>query len=256
MLVEAMKHIEEMKRPETITDGTGREYMLRGSEYVPVTIPTPETLNVETLTAIKDYLRDIRDPKPEGLFLHIVDYRTVRLYGPYLDKSFCERPCLLEAHTPDLAKDKGIFSAALDQASFIISTFTLFDQTDDVFNAPPDEMPDLEYLRHMASHITSKSSADLKDNGMTQSVTVRKGLSGNVPESVKIRPIVVLRPYRSFREVSPVKGLFNFRMQERPDEPPTLRLIEADGGAWRLETIKAIKDYLTTNLEIDVPIIA
>lgn len=57
------------------------------------------------------------------------------------------------------------------------------------------------------------------------------------------RPIINLRPYRTFQELEQPASDFLIRLDER-----YIRFIEADGGMWKLEARKAIKEYLEKEL--------
>ena len=63
----------------------------------------------------------------------------------------------------------------------------------------------------------------------------------------------VLKPYRTFVEVEQPESKFVFRMQTGPE----MALFEADGGAWRIQAMKNIKEYLEKELKaFEISIIA
>jgi len=252
-LTRFVDHLIDMKKAPFVEDGSGREYRL--AEYDPIRDPAPASLKVETLSAIKAYIEEIPDPNDKGeLFLHIEDYQTVSLKTTFNGDNFCERRTLLVASTPDLAGENGIFRHGMGQSEFIIALNTLFADSTTSFTGADED--DRTYLLRVASRITAQASAELVDNGMAQDTTLKKQTRGNMSQDETIRPIVALRPYRSFREVSPVEGLFNFRLVPQEEKPPGLKLVCADGDAWKLETIHAIKEHLTATLAITIPIIA
>lgn len=72
------------------------------------------------------------------------------------------------------------------------------------------------------------SGATSEDNGVTQSVTVRQGIA--LKDSTVIKPIVKLRPYRSFAETEQVESEYLLRV----DPNGKIGLFEADGGMWQL----------------------
>ncbi|PFR65873.1 hypothetical protein COK29_26730, partial [Bacillus cereus] len=59
---------------------------------------------------------------------------------------------------------------------------------------------------------------------------------------------VSLQPYRTFVEVEQPKSNFIFRMKDGP----RCSIHEADGGAWKLQAMNNIEDYLTTALADEV----
>ena len=53
---------------------------------------------------------------------------------------------------------------------------------------------------------------------------------------------VQLRPYRTFQEVEQPVSQFVFRIGDRGT--PEFKLVEAEGGIWKTEAVRKIKDYL------------
>lgn len=252
-LVNFSKHLQGLARDPFVTDARDRQYRLEG--YTPIEDPAPKPLRVETLSAIKAYLEQVPDPNDaDTLFLQIEDYRTVSLKTTFNGANFCERRTLLIAQTPDLAEDNGVFERGMEQSQFIIALHTLFAESHTPFCGKGDD--DRSYLLRVASRITAQTSAELADNGLSQDTTLKAQTRGNLSQDETIRPIVALKPYRSFREMPPVEGLFNFRLESKKESLPGLKLICADGGAWKLDTINAIKGHLTDTLGITIPILA
>lgn len=67
-------------------------------------------------------------------------------------------------------------------------------------------------------------------------------------ENVVIPPRVKLAPYRTFIEIEQPESEFVFRAR-KADDLPHFALFEADGGAWRIESMKRIKAYLENKLK-------
>jgi hypothetical protein len=57
-----------------------------------------------------------------------------------------------------------------------------------------------------------------------------------------------LKPFRTFREVDQPESPFIFRVHQQAEEMPKCALYEADGGAWKLQAMKNIGDYLKEKL--------
>lgn len=73
----------------------------------------------------------------------------------------------------------------------------------------------------------------------------QRGVS--LQQNATIRPIVRLRPYRTFQEIEQPVGLFLIRIDERG-----ITFTEADGGMWKLEARKTIKAYLENVLAAEI----
>ena len=58
---------------------------------------------------------------------------------------------------------------------------------------------------------------------------------------------MVLKPFRTFAEAEQPESKFIFRMR-KDEDGVTAALIEADGGAWKVQAIKNIANYLEDKL--------
>lgn len=134
------------------------------------------------------------------------------------------------------AKDVPGWSAAdvLPFEEALIAIRTRFQQT-----------PDTEYLLKLLSEITNKAKVTYADNGIATSVVTQSGVA--LQQSVPIKPIVSLRPYRTFQEIEQPASEFHIRISERG-----IRFIEADGGMWKLAARKSIVEYLGENLSNEI----
>lgn len=101
-----------------------------------------------------------------------------------------------------------------------------------------------EYLLSLLSNISDDNSVKSEDNGMTQTVTSRAGVA--LAAKVAVKPIVALRPYRTFLEVEQPESDFLVRMKPGDKEKgiqAIIGIIEADGGAWKIKARAAIAEY-------------
>ncbi len=101
---------------------------------------------------------------------------------------------------------------------------------------------DSAYLISLLSKIKNGKDLEVKDNGVSQSVTVQQGISLVGEEQIK--PRVKLCPFRTFREVAQPESEFIFRV----DDNGHIGLFEADGGVWKMEAKDYIRAYLAGNL--------
>lgn len=94
-----------------------------------------------------------------------------------------------------------------------------------------------EYLLKLLSSMNMEQSAQSTDNGVTQTVTAKQGIS--LAQTVAVKPIVKLKPYRTFLEVDQPESEFLLRI----DDSGRVGLFEADGGAWKLAAKKNVVAY-------------
>ena len=100
-----------------------------------------------------------------------------------------------------------------------------------------------EYLLDFLSRVSDENSVSSDDNGMTQTVQVKKGIALAAREQVK--PIVNLRPYRTFLEVEQPESAFLIRIREGIQ----VGIIEADGGMWKIAARRSVVEYLEKELK-------
>jgi hypothetical protein len=196
--------------------------------------PRPEAICAFTLTALRDYL----DSKVDGLDMtklvaHVEAPTIVTIKGP-ADGPYLKRSSHLTVVPPRRAEFP--WGRYTEADNFLIALQTMFEPT-----------PDRDYLLQLCSRIVAGKEITREDDGVTQVVTVKKGVA--LKESVDIKPRVDLAPFRSFNELPQPVSSFLFRVEGGDDEePPKCTLFEADGGAWQIKAIIAIRDWIKTNV--------
>lgn len=93
--------------------------------------------------------------------------------------------------------------------------------------------------------ISKDDSVTSEDNGVSQTVSARQGISLKSYERVRTR--IPLRPYRTFTEVEQPESIFLIRVSDRG-----ISFIEADGGMWKLSARETIKRFLEEQLQQEV----
>lgn len=214
-----------------------REYSDR--QLTPVYLPTPKAIEIDTLTGIKDYLVGNPDGLDLATVLVVIDSPAdvsirSKLFGP-----FEQRRGYLVAKWPGLNFSFGHF---YDVEGFIIGLQAGFVRR-----------PDVETILKVVGNIKEGVVKNFDDDGVTQQVTVKAGVT-RVTEIPVPNP-VLLAPYRTFPEVDQPPSNFIFRMRTG-DPAPTCALFEADGGRWRTEAVKNVKEWLTANLPKEVTVLA
>jgi hypothetical protein len=100
---------------------------------------------------------------------------------------------------------------------------------------------DKQYILSMLGKVKLGSEVTTTDDGITQKVEVAKGVS--LAQQATVKPIVNLRPYRTFTEVAQPESGFLFRVKEG-----YAALFVADGGIWRNDARQSIKAFLEGEL--------
>lgn len=124
------------------------------------------------------------------------------------------------------------YSSFLDQEQMNISLQSQFEET-----------KDRNILLKVIGNLKEEAVRNASDDGVSQAVTIKTGVAS--VGDVKVPNPVGLAPYRTFNEVTQPTSSFVFRMREGMQSA----IFEADGGAWELEAMNNIKNFLTKNLE-------
>lgn len=191
----------------------------------------PAPLKTTTLTALVDYIKSKID---NGMkfsrmdLIHVVSPDEVVLYSELRSDSDREAYMSCEALLPNNIS----FNRFSGTESFNIMLQSSF-----------IENKDRELLLKVTGCIKDTAVKEIGDDGVSQAVTVKTGVAS--VNNVKVPNPVILAPFRTFPEIEQPESKFIFRMQDGP----TAALYEADGGAWRNEAMKRIKEYLEKQLE-------
>lgn len=195
---------------------------------------TPDTLTQYSLDALVQAVKTEAVPR----FTETPIYITV--------DSFELANCYTQPDASNKMKRVFLYTTkAMDVPGFRDCTWS-FEQAMIALRARFQPTEDVSYMLNLLSHMSVDQSVQSDDNGVTQTVQVRQGVSFVANEAV--RPIVTLAPYRTFQEVDQPASQFVFRV----DEKRNVTLAEADGGMWKLEARRTVKQYLTDALADEI----
>ena len=247
MIKEALEFLrDELVQPETL-EFAGRQYTSRPVHNIP-DIKEPERLVVHTLTGLRDYVKagiDSATMQDISPFLHVVGHDCVRLVSILFGDFDHQRAKLVEARTEKTLTNGFKFDTFMKIPEFIIGLQAFFAYT-------ADNVKLLEFV----SNIKSDQSQTYLDTGYSQEVTAKRATGSSLVQSVNVPNPVTLKPYRTFLEIDQPESSFVFRLRSgNESEPPLCGLFEASGGAWKLDAVLRIKDWLESE-QIGLNIIA
>lgn len=228
MLKELYERVLKSARPETVVvDGR----VFSTDHLHPIAAQAPvKAIEIHSLTGVVDYVKSKFD-KDDKFLIHIKSANELDLIDA-LDPTNNRRVYLnSQAILPNIK-----FENFIDRERFQIMLQANFVSTEH-----------REIVLDIISHINIvDNGVELKDNGLTQTVTVKSGAATLSP--VTLPPRVVLKPFRSFVEVPQPASEYIFRLdgQGRPG------LFEADGGSWQLEAIENIAEYFKNSLSEEI----
>ncbi|MGD6993969.1 hypothetical protein [Sutcliffiella horikoshii] len=187
---------------------------------------TATSIHVRSLSGLVEYLQsdfDTEDP----LMIHVISPTEVVVFDT-LNRDFNRNELIkATAMIPSITFDRWY-----DAEDFNIKLQSVFVKNDD-----------RDVMLKVVGNIKEEAVNTVGDDGVSQSVVAKTGVAsvGNV----LVPNPVLLKPYRTFVEVDQPASDFIFRMKSGP----SCALFEADGGAWKVQAMKNIKDYLQIALE-------
>jgi len=198
------------------------------------------SLNLRNLAGLIDYIENIPELHRDHLIMVIKSPVMVSLMSeinPVNDNTqfeFANAKMELEGFQ---------FGGWHDLEGFIIQLLGKFEAT-----------PDRDGILEMLANLSNENVVDVNDNKFTQKLQVKTGLTTKA--NVEVKNPVLLKPFRTFREVNQPES--NFVLRYRNDKRGgggggiEAALFEGDGGRWQLEAIANIKAYLVQKVSIPV----
>lgn len=245
MLKEAIEKIEEMASKPTVRNIGGWDYIIdKEGTYIQVKpdIELPEMIRLTSLDAvvamIKNEAAGFAEAFDTPIFVSVPTHDQVEVFAQPSATDRFARPVFYKAVATDIPGWDDQVKLPFDQAAVALQTRF-------------QDSGDRDYTIRLLSMITTGAKVTYNDTGVATTVVTQKGVA--LQESSNIKPLVRLRPYRTFQEVEQPEGLFLIRIDERG-----ITFTEADGGMWKLTARRTIKAYLEAafaDWESPVPIV-
>lgn len=227
MLKAAIEKIQEISKP-MLQNVEGRVFAISADsiDEVRPTLDTPDTLDLNSLDALVKLVKtEALKRYDTPVYLTVPNHTTVDCFAqPEEEVGRFQRLIYYIARATDVPGWETRTQLPFEEA--MIALRTRFQPT-----------PDTDYALKLLSEITTGAKITFNDNGVATSVVTKKGI--DLQTNQAIRPIVTLKPYRTFQEVEQPASQFLIRVSERG-----IAFIEADGGMWKLQARETIKGYL------------
>ena len=234
MIKAAIEKIEAMSKPQ-IQEIDGHTYVIKSdgdyTELQPF-IDLPEPLALTSLDAIVTMVKTEAIHFMTPVFVSVPSATTVKAFSMSMEDKREERVLHYTANATDVPGWDAQVKMPFDQAAVALQTRF-------------QDSKDRDYCLQLLSNITTGAKVTYNDTGVATTVVTQKGVS--LQQNQTIKPLVRLRPYRTFQEIEQPEGLFLIRIDERG-----ITFTEADGGMWKLEARKTICSYLTDALTTEI----
>ena len=231
MIKKALEYIVGLNNPEILVIGseTYSDKPLNRISYN----PKAATIEMNTLSSLIDYIKANIDEMAGNMIIHVQSPTKVQMYSELDYERNREYMVEVNASVPEFR-----FNQFTDHEAFCINLQSKFIN---------EQGTDRALLLKFAGTVESGTVAEYGDDGVTQKATVKTGIASK-GEAIVPNP-VSLRPYRTFVEVEQPLSQYVFRMKQDKYDGIQCALYEADGGAWKIEAMKSIKEYLKAQLE-------
>lgn len=234
MLKEAIEKIESMAKPTT-GEINGHWYSILPSGDFKEIIPEselPETIELSSLDAVVTMVETEAINQITPILISVPTATSVKVFSPTMDGPRNERITFYNAKATDVPGWEPSAKMPFDHAAVALQTRF-------------QEGLDRDYCLQLLSNITCGAKVTYNDSGVATTVVTQKGIA--LQENQAIKPLVKLRPYRTFQEVEQPEGLFLIRIDERG-----ITFTEADGGMWKLAARKTVAEYLKEALAQEI----
>ncbi len=230
MLKEFIEHIQKTTQPQIVNVG-GSTFAVNAegeANEIRPGIDHPGTLTLHSLDALVKLVQTEASSVDAPLYITIPNHLTVNCFGqPDPDIQY-HRQFYYEAKATDVPGWDAKVQMGFEEAQ--IALRTRFQETNDT-----------QYALRLLSDITIGAQITRNNNGIATTVVTKKGIDLQTNEV--IRPIITLKPYRTFQEVEQPESIFLIRINERE-----ISFTEADGGMWKLKARQTVKAFLEEKL--------
>lgn len=213
-----------------ILDVKEDQYTTRNVAFAPRRELVP-TMEIASLSGIVDYIKEEVDGViTPRTFIQVVSPTEVAVRQPI--SSAIERrftPVRATADCPSIH-----FDSFIDRERMSIQIQSKF----------VDTIARAELLTSLGNIVADEEIIQ-EDDGVSQTVTVQKGVNRNM---LTLKNPYILQPFRTFTEIDQPASPFILRIKEQ-DREIYAALYEADGGAWRNEARKSIKEFLDASFK-------
>jgi len=229
MIKEALQYIVGLNKPE-ILDVNGQKYSDKDLERISFN-PKARALEMSTLTSLVDYVKAGIDTMADKMIIHVISPTRVALCSQLDNERIRESMVVVNAALPEIK-----IGSWVGHEEFVIMLQSVFQDGDD-----------RDLLLRFSGTVENGTVTQYGDDGVSQKATIKTGIASKgdalVPNPVK------LRPFRTFLDVEQPESQFIFRMRDNERYGGVdCALYEADGGAWKIQAMKKIKDYLEYEL--------
>ena len=216
-----------------------------GEKYVP--IPYRVLRNVDRtphvrLNTLESLVRFINE-NPQQMDLS----NTIAIVDKNLSVAVLSRPDMVDKDRTPVVVAESVPEAFEFNSFLPAELFNIYLQTRFVYNE------EAQFLFSITSRLNIDEGVELADDGTTQRVTIKKGMSAASMIGVQMPARIALGPYRIFPECDQPVSEFLIRFKGDKESGAFVGLWETDGGMWKVHAKRLITEKLMA-LGLTIPI--
>ena len=234
MLKEFIQHIQETTQSRIIDIDKKMFVITPDGKFNEIRehLDFPKTIELNSLDAMVQLVKTEAMKYEPTLYITVPTHKEVRCFAKFSPEMRMTRQTYYIANATDVPGWDEKVHLGFEEAQ--IALRTRFQHT-----------PDTDYALKLLSDISCGAKVVYNDNGVATTVTTQKGIA--IQSNMQIKPLLSLRPYRTFQEVEQPESIFLLRVNERG-----LSFTEADGGMWKLAARDTVKNYFVSALKNEI----
>lgn len=200
--------------------------------------PTTPSMKSFSLDNLINFIKTDPLGDDEKLVVNIVSHQDVQVESEGLNPNKA-RDLAAEASMKNIYGQDFPFGRQMKQEEFIINVMTKFVQDAETVK-----------LLKLVSSISQREAKVSDDDGYSQTATVKSGVA--LVSELKVQNLWKLKTYKTFPEVEQPIIPYVLRLHGGVGDPQ-FALYDCDGGSWKIEAVKNVRNYLAAKLKEQLP---
>lgn len=217
-----------------VEEHEGHQFFVNHAGAKRLEFPNVETMTCFSLSQLLNSVKASPPAESEQLLINAISFDKVEVIDGQLNLN-------QKIDRYALADFSSIYSGfpfgqRMDQESFIVNLMTKFDDSDERTE-----------LLQLVTSIRDQEIRTSDDDGYSQVANVKTGVS--LVAEKKVKNLWKLRTFKTFPEIEQPVIPYILRLHDGRGSAPQFALYDCDGGAWKVQVTKAIREYCSNWLK-------
>jgi hypothetical protein len=236
--------IRELKHSHSEVAPYGKEetlFFLNSQKVEALKFPELKAINCYSLTqfvnAVKAYVQSKGEELKGKVLVNVINYNELEAHLDVVNENkaydmIAESDFQGKCDFDDVSDPRG-------QDEFFITVMKQFQDT-----------TQREELLKLCSSLKAEKIATSDDDGVSQTASVKAGV--HLSSKIEVKNNWVLKAQITFPEVEQPEVPYFLRLHQSREETPRLALYERDGGKWKVELTKTVRDHLVQKFKCEL----